>query len=84
MTREELRNIKKNEKQPKEETEKQRRIIRIRFIPIWLRLLIVLILVIVSTLIGIVVGYSVIGSGNVQDALRIETWQHILDLVNKK
>lgn len=83
MTREELRNMRKKEKQQEETQERSHRV-HIRFIPTWLRLLIVLILVIVSAIIGVIVGYSVIGTGDPGDALRKETWQHILDIVNKK
>lgn len=67
----------------KNKGQKSRRI-RIRLIPIWARLLIVVVLMILSTLAGIVIGYGVVGSGNPADALDRSTWQHIIDLVEKE
>lgn len=84
MTREEMRGKKKKNKPQKEERRHRPRKIRIRLIPIWLRLLIILILIIASALVGIVVGYSVIGNGSPLDAFHKETWQHIIDIIYKK
>jgi zinc transporter ZupT len=73
------------EKQPKQENEEKRtsRRLRRRLIPIWLRLIIVAVLVVISTAIGAMVGYSVLGDGKPLDALKPSTWQHIIDLVEK-
>lgn len=81
-TREELRK-QRQEKRIKREQELEPKKIRIRIIPVWLRVLIVLLLVIASTLIGVAVGYSVIGDGDFSDAFKRETWQHIVDIVKK-
>ena len=62
--------------------ERQRRFIRIRLVPIWLRIVLILLLFIIVTAIGIVFGYSVIGEGEAGDALKWSTWQHILDIMN--
>jgi hypothetical protein len=43
-----------------------------------------MIAIVISLLAGIVVGYSVIGDGNPQDALKKSTWTHIIDFVNKE
>lgn len=51
---------------------------------IWLKILLVLTLSIVALVIGAIVGYGVIGDGKPMDALKIETWRHIYDLVVKK
>jgi len=67
------------EKQKDEEPKKQRR----RILPIWLRIIIVLIICAVALLAGLMIGYGVIGDGNPSDALKIETWQHIIDIVTK-
>jgi hypothetical protein len=83
MTREEMRKYKKNKPQKKDRRQRPKKI-RIRLIPIWLRLLIILFLVIASALVGIVVGFGVIGNGNPLDAFHKETWQHIIDIINKK
>ncbi|PLT35841.1 DNA-directed RNA polymerase subunit beta [Bacillus sp. V5-8f] len=57
--------------------------IRIRLLPIWLRLVIVCVLIAFSVLAGAVVGYSVIGGGKASDVFKTSTWTHIVDLVNK-
>lgn len=62
--------------------EQQRRFIRIRLVPIWLRIVLFLLLCIIVTAIGIVFGYSVIGEGESGDALKWSTWKHILDIMN--
>jgi len=56
---------------------------RVRLFPIWLRLVIVVALIIISTIAGAVIGYGVIGDGNPLDALKWSTWQHIIDIVGK-
>jgi flagellar basal body-associated protein FliL len=76
-TRDEQKNT---EKEPKKKRESK---IRIRLIPIWVRLLLVVVLFAASIVIGVVVGYGVIGDGKPSDALKKETWQHIVDIVNK-
>ena len=62
--------------------EQNRRFIRIRLVPIWLRIVLILLLFIIVTAIGIVFGYSVIGEGEAGDALKWSTWKHILDIMN--
>lgn len=69
------------------EERKQKRSLRRprrRLIPIWLRLVIVFVLVLLSGMIGAMVGYGVIGEGNAWDALKPATWQHIVDLIEKQ
>jgi len=58
--------------------------IRVRLIPIWLRLIVVAVLLALSIIIGAVIGYSVLGNGKAVDTFNNETWTHIFDLVNKK
>jgi ribosomal protein S12 methylthiotransferase accessory factor YcaO len=62
----------------------RRKKIRVRLIPVWVKVVIVLVLTVISVLAGLVVGYGVIGSGQPSDALQKETWTHILDIINKK
>lgn len=57
---------------------------RTRKFPIWLRIVVVLVLLIISLLLGLIVGYAFFGDGDVVDALKIETYKHILDIVNKE
>ncbi|QFT90873.1 DNA-directed RNA polymerase subunit beta [Bacillus sp. THAF10] len=56
---------------------------RIRLIPIWLRLVIILAIMAVAVVAGAMFGYAILGGGEPMDVLKKETWQHILDLVNK-
>lgn len=56
---------------------------RRRIFPIWLRIVVVLIFSAAALVAGLMVGYGVVGDGNPIDALRIETWQHIIDIVTK-
>lgn len=54
---------------------------RLRLIPIWLRILLSIVLIGGSLLLGLIVGYGVIGDGDPADALKPETWYHILDII---
>ncbi|MBD8069457.1 DNA-directed RNA polymerase subunit beta [Bacillus sp. PS06] len=62
---------------------RMKRLVRLRLIPIWLRLLIIIGLIVLSAVVGVIVGYSVIGNGEPTEALDKSTWQHIIDLVVK-
>jgi uncharacterized membrane protein len=85
-SREEVKKAKKAKKEQNtnEQNYKNRIRIRIRLIPIWVRVLLVLIFMVLSTLVGLIVGYGIIGNGNPADALEESTWQHIIDLVEKE
>ncbi|MFC4713073.1 DNA-directed RNA polymerase subunit beta [Planococcus dechangensis] len=64
-----------------ERPQKKTRWVQIRLIPIWLRILLVLALIVTMAALGAMVGYGVLGDGNAGDALKWETWQHILDIM---
>ena len=70
-------------KKQKKTREKKKRI-RVRLIPIWLRIIIVLILLGVSIMLGAMFGYAVMGGGEAKDIFEKSTWTHIVDLVNKE
>jgi hypothetical protein len=55
-----------------------------RAVPIYLRFVILFVLVIVFTVAGALVGYSVMGHGNPVDVLKGSAFFHIYDLVEKK
>lgn len=57
---------------------------RRRIFPIWIRIIVVLLLAIAALTGGLMVGYGILGDGVPSDALKIETWQHIIDIVIKK
>lgn len=56
--------------------------VRIRLIPIWLRIIIVLILLAAAIALGAMFGYAVIGEGEASDVFKKEIWQHIFDIMN--
>ncbi|NJP37403.1 DNA-directed RNA polymerase subunit beta [Alkalicoccus luteus] len=54
----------------------------IRWVPIWLRIVLALVLIAVSGVVGAMIGYTIIGEGT--DPMEIfepETWQHIYDII---
>ncbi|MDN7241775.1 DNA-directed RNA polymerase subunit beta [Planococcus sp. N028] len=55
--------------------------VRIRLFPIWLRIIIVLGIIALAMVLGVMVGYGVIGDGEPKDALKWSTWQHIIDIM---
>ena len=58
--------------------------VQIRIIPIWLRLILIILLIGIVSIIGLRIGYSYIGDGNPEDVLKKETWVHILDIIKGK
>ncbi|KOS66763.1 DNA-directed RNA polymerase subunit beta [Lysinibacillus contaminans] len=73
------------EKKDRSNQEQQEvRWVQIRLIPIWLRVVLVLLLVVGTAVVGAMVGYSVIGEGKAMDVLKPGTWQHIFDIMNGK
>ena len=74
-----------NEKQSRraKKESKQTEKMRVRIFPVWLRIIIVLILAVAALVAGLMIGYGIIGDGAPADALKVETWQHIIDIVTK-
>lgn len=60
---------------------KPTRWVQIRMIPIWLRILIVMVLLLAAVMVGVTIGYSSIGDGDSADALKWSTWQHLLKII---
>lgn len=58
--------------------------VQIRLLPIWLRLILIVLLIAIVAVIGLRIGYSYIGDGNPEDVLKKETWTHILDIIKGK
>ncbi|UTR16240.1 DNA-directed RNA polymerase subunit beta [Salipaludibacillus sp. LMS25] len=73
------------EKTTKKKTKRQKRREkkgRIRLIPIWLRLLIIVIALMISLILGAMIGYWLLGDGgDPRDVLKPETWYHIYDII---
>lgn len=53
-------------------------------VPIWLRILLVASICLVALLLGSIIGYGVVGDGVPTDALKFDTWSHIIELVTSK
>lgn len=79
-------NVPQEEMKGKEEnnSKKQKNELNYRLIPIWLRIVIVLILLLLATIVGLIIGYSGIGDGKLLDSLKWGTYQHILDIISGK
>jgi hypothetical protein len=58
--------------------------VQIRLFPIWLRILLVLVLLMGALAAGLMIGYGYVGDGEPKDALKWETWKHIIDIVKGK
>jgi hypothetical protein len=67
-----------------EATPKKRSWVQIRILPIWLRIILVLLLLTGAAMLGATLGYSGIGSGESGDVFKKETWTHILDIISGK
>jgi len=74
----------KEEKKKQKEEKKKNKIPRKRIFPIPLRIIVVLLLAGLALMIGLMIGYGVLGDGNPSDVLQKETWQHIIDIVVKE
>lgn len=85
LSRRERKALKKTEKQSTEVTDETNanniRWVQIRMIPIWLRVILVLLLLIGVAIIGLQIGYGYIGDGKPSDVLKKETWLHIVDII---
>jgi DNA-directed RNA polymerase subunit beta len=77
LTREQV----KKEKVKEQKQERQKIHVRVRLIPIWLRLLLVIALFALSIAVGAVVGYGVLGNGEPMDVFEKSTWTHVMDLI---
>ena len=56
---------------------------RRRIFPIWLRIIVVSIIGAAALVAGLMIGYGILGDGVPTDALKKETWQHIIDITTK-
>lgn len=67
----------------KEKRGKRKRRSTRRIFPIWLRLIIFSLLCTGALIIGLIIGYAILGDGSPKDILKIDAWQHIIDIVKK-
>jgi len=75
--------LEEEEQDTREVRRKKRRVKkpRLRLIPIWLRILISIVLIGGSLILGLMFGYGVIGGGEPGEAIRPDTWYHIIDII---
>ncbi|WP_163539670.1 DNA-directed RNA polymerase subunit beta [Gracilibacillus sp. YIM 98692] len=71
----------KEEKKRRKRSRKEEKTYVRRLVPVWLKIIIILVLSLLSLLIGMMIGFSVLGDGHPLDVLRVETWKHIIDIV---
>lgn len=77
----------RHERKKKEETgpsEESRKWVQIRILPIWLRIILVLLLLAGAAILGAMIGYGYLGDGQPSEVLKKETWTHIFDIMNGK
>ena len=79
-SREAFKLQKKEQEVEKKHAENENKI-RIRLIPIWLRVIMIIGLIFVSMTLGAAIGYGVLGDGKVSDVFKPSTWTHLIDLV---
>lgn len=74
--------VTEKQEQPVRSTSKEvrKRWKRLRYFPIWQRVLFFGGLLLWTVLIGLLIGYSGIGDGAWTDVFRASTWQHIFDI----
>ncbi|WP_017798175.1 DNA-directed RNA polymerase subunit beta [Oceanobacillus kimchii] len=77
------RDTRKKQKKLQKEEKRNAKFPRIRVFPIWLRIIVISILCVAALVIGLMVGYGVIGDGSPTEVLKKETWQHIIDIIYK-
>ncbi|NIK11832.1 DNA-directed RNA polymerase subunit beta [Alkalibacillus almallahensis] len=71
-------------KEEKKKNKKKRKG-RIRYLPVWVRFLLVIILAIVAAILGLVVGYGVVGEGeDPSSVLDPDLWQNMYDYIRGK
>ena len=74
-------NLQKKEQEAEIKHEENENKIRIRLIPIWLRVIMIIGLIFVSMTLGAAIGYGVLGDGKASDVFKPSTWTHLIDLV---
>ena len=58
--------------------------VQIRMFPIWLRILLVILFLAGAAIAGLMLGYGVLGNGEPKDALKWDTYQHMIDIKDGK
>src|SRR5690625_2176812 len=83
-TRKQQKEKRKEEKKKRKQEKKKRKKPRRRIFPIWLRIIVVLLLAAGALILGLMIGFAVLGDSEALDVLKMETWEHIVDIVTKE
>lgn len=78
------RDIEKAQEQKQVESAQTTKWVQIRMFPIWLRILLIILFFAGAAIAGLMVGYGVLGDGEPKDALKWETYQHMVDIKDGK
>jgi len=78
------RDKEKAQEQKQVESAQTTKWVQIRMFPIWLRLLLIILFFAGAAIAGLMVGYGVLGDGEPKDALKWETYQHMIDIKDGK
>nr|WP_106783556.1 DNA-directed RNA polymerase subunit beta [Lysinibacillus timonensis] len=81
VTKKEARQRRDEDKKTPESTKE---LILSRLLSTAIKLLLFIAVLLLSAVVGLMIGYGVIGTGNPIDALNWATWQHMLDIINGK
>lgn len=74
-------NSKQRSRQKSKKQKRTKKPIR-RIFPIWLRLIVIFLLAIFALILGMIIGFSVLGDGNPLDVLSFDFWRYVLDIIN--
>lgn len=77
-----FKKFKKSSEQDEQVQKSPNNRVRVRLIPIWLRIIIVLVLLLLAVVFGAMFGYAILGDGDVSDTFKPDTWKHIFDIMN--
>ncbi|REB08495.1 DNA-directed RNA polymerase subunit beta [Sporosarcina sp. BI001-red] len=77
---------KRIEKTESEETTEAKpvRWVQVRILPIYVRVILVIVLLIVASVVGALIGYSILGDGTASGIFQKDTWAHIFDIMSGK
>jgi len=83
-TREEYKKVKDQERSQTVVLRPKKQHLRARLIPVWLKLLLLIVSCAVFLMAGAMVGFSFVGNGKASEVFKVSTWTHIQDLIDKK
>lgn len=78
------RRLEKKQEMANEQAKSTTKWVQIRMFPIWLRILLVFLFFAGAAMAGLIVGYGILGNGEPKDALKWDTYQHMIDIKDGK